>query len=563
MEGDKTNFKKNNWLLYLLILLVCSLGYYGSNRFIQRNEAEISAIELKDAHNRSKQIVYNSVNVFAAIASGLQAYTNSAETLPTARELQHFVNQQLTQVNYDAPIVVSFIDTSHTFIYSFTRDSINPYNIVGTSVASLRNTTQIKQLNELFKTEALKIFPPLNLLEGWVGIPINFRVRREGITLGYIAAIVQFKSLANSLYTSELSNTFIHKFSINDIPFDREQVYDGSTKYHTAIDPKSYKNFELDSSDFMYSKLALYGQELTIGTGRNTNNKNYTNKISQIILALFFLNLAIFSFILLRLFRRQKHLVNITKESNERLRVNQSVINQQNAQLVKLNATKDRFFSIIAHDLRGPLGSLSGLIELIQEDESLEPGLKGLMGQLQDATKSTTDLLDSLLKWSMSQTGDIPFTPEKLDLKNTLASTVGLVQSMATNKEIKIENLVDDNVVVYADKNMLSTVVRNLISNAIKFTHKKGKIKIYAKANEANTFIYIEDSGIGMSQTQVDALFAMENHKNSKGTSGEMGTGLGLIVSKEFIDKHNGKLTVESTVDVGTTFIISIPNTAT
>ena len=563
MEGDKTNFKKNNWLLYLLILLVCSLGYYGSNRFIQRNEAEISAIELKDAHNRSKQIVYNSVNVFAAIASGLQAYTNSAETLPTARELQHFVNQQLTQVNYDAPIVVSFIDTNHTFIYSFTRDSINPYNIVGTSVASLRNTTQIKQLNELFKTEALKIFPPLNLLEGWVGIPINFRVRREGITLGYIAAIVQFKSLANSLYTSELSNTFIHKFSINDIPFDREQVYDGSTKYHTANDPKSYKNFELDSSDFMYSKLALYGQELTIGTGRNTNNKNYTNKISQIILALFFLNLAIFSFILLRLFRRQKHLVNITKESNERLRVNQSVINQQNAQLVKLNATKDRFFSIIAHDLRGPLGSLSGLIELIQEDESLEPGLKGLMGQLQDATKSTTDLLDSLLKWSMSQTGDIPFTPEKLDLKNTLASTVGLVQSMATNKEIKIENLVDDNVVVYADKNMLSTVVRNLISNAIKFTHKKGKIKIYSKANEANTFIYIEDSGIGMSQTQVDALFAMENHKNSKGTSGEMGTGLGLIVSKEFIDKHNGKLTVESTVDVGTTFIISIPNTTT
>ncbi len=563
MEGDKTKFKKNNWLLYLLILLVCSLGYYGSNRFIQRNEAEISAIELKDAHNRSKQIVYNSVNVFAAIASGLQAYTNSAETLPTARELQHFVNQQLTQVNYDAPIVVSFIDTNHTFIYSFTRDSINPYNIVGTSVASLRNTTQIKQLNELFKTEALKIFPPLNLLEGWVGIPINFRVRREGITLGYIAAIVQFKSLANSLYTSELSNTFIHKFSINDIPFDREQVYDGSTKYHTAIDPKSYKNFELDSSDFMYSKLALYGQELTIGTGRNTNNKNYTNKISQIILALFFLNLAIFSFILLRLFRRQKHLVNITKESNERLRVNQSVINQQNAQLVKLNATKDRFFSIIAHDLRGPLGSLSGLIELIQEDESLEPGLKGLMGQLQDATKSTTDLLDSLLKWSMSQTGDIPFTPEKLDLKNTLASTVGLVQSMATNKEIKIENLVDDNVVVYADKNMLSTVVRNLISNAIKFTHKMGKIKIYSKANEANTFIYIEDSGIGMSQTQVDALFAMENHKNSKGTSGEMGTGLGLIVSKEFIDKHNGKLTVESTVDVGTTFIISIPNTTT
>ncbi|MBT8327222.1 MAG: HAMP domain-containing histidine kinase, partial [Bacteroidia bacterium] len=521
-----------------------------------------SNLELKDAHNQSKQILNTSINVFGAVASGIQGYVNTAETFPTDRELQKFVNSQLNNVSYTAPIVVSFIDTTQTFIYSFTRDSINPDDLVGTTVASLRTKKEIENLNQLLKTKQMRMFPPINLKEGWVGFPINFRIHRDGETLGYIAAIVQFKSIINTLYSAEQSNKYVYKFETNGVPFDREQVYDGSTKYHSTVDNRSFSNYDLDSSQMRHSNLSLFGLDLKISTWRNTSLSNYSQSIyrtSDILLAWFFLSIALLSIIITRLYHRKEQYNKRTRKINKRLKVNRAHIQQQNVQLVKLNATKDRFFSIIAHDLRGPLGSLTGLIELIHEDKSLEPEVKGLMAKLKSATGSTSELLDSLLKWSMSQTGDIPFNPENLDIHETIDSTLNLVSDSASKKNISIENNVHQGSRVHADKNMLSTVVRNIITNAIKFTPKNGSIAIFSEDNVNETLITIEDSGIGMNESQIDSLFELKKH-HSKGTEGESGTGLGLVVCKEFIAKHKGDINVRSEVGSGTTFIISLPN---
>ena len=559
-EKVLTEKYKVQYFLYLLILVLCFLSYTGINKILQRSELKSSNLELTDAHNRSTQIIHNSVNVFGAIASGLQGYVNSAETFPTALELQNFVNIQLTNVKYNAPIAVSFIDTSHNFVYSFTRDSIDPYNLVGTSVTALRNSEEIGELNQLFKTEELKMYPPINLLEGWVGIPVNFRVKRKGKVLGYIAAIVQFKSLAKSLYTSEVSDKFIYKFSINGVTFDREEVYDGSKKYNHLTDSKSYKNHAIDSSKYLYSTLPLFGQKLSIGTGLNSSKDKYSSKTSQLILALFFLSFALFSILLVRQFYKKKQLLNLTQGINDQIHISQSIIQEQNVELSSLNATKDRFFSIIAHDLRAPLGSLTGLVELIQEDTSLEDGLRDLMSKLKSATVSAADLLDSLLKWSMSQTGDIPYRPEQLAVQEILSSTLELVGPSAFNKKIEIKKDLDIKTTVFADKNMLSTVLRNLISNAIKFTNTNGVILISAQQTETKTQITIKDNGVGMTESQVSSIFSLENNSTKKGTAGELGTGLGLLVCKEFIAKHNGDLSVKSAIDRGTTFFITLPN---
>jgi len=232
-------------------------------------------------------------------------------------------------------------------------------------------------------------------------------------------------------------------------------------------------------------------------------------------------------------------------------------IKLKNEQLLKLNAEKDKFFSIISHDLKSPFNSFLGLTQIMAEEL---PSLT--MSQVQEIamsmSKSATNLyrlLENLLQWAKMQRGLIPFDPEVILLHPVVDECIATMLEPAKKKGIDLTSDIQENLKVFADNNMLQTVIRNLISNALKFTRKGGKISISAKATgDKSVEISVKDSGIGMKPEMIDNLFRLNVKTNREGTEGEPSSGLGLLLCKEFVEKHGGKIWVESEVGKGSTF---------
>jgi PAS domain S-box-containing protein len=225
-----------------------------------------------------------------------------------------------------------------------------------------------------------------------------------------------------------------------------------------------------------------------------------------------------------------------------------------NTELERLNKTKDKFFSIIAHDLRNPFNAIMGFSDLLCHDfsEMDDKQKLGLLELINLSSESAYNLLDNLLQWARTQTDKIKFSPEYFELSEVLKQVIDLQGILAEKKQVSIESLIPDSTRVYADKNMIHTVIRNLISNAIKFSNKGGRIFISAFDNGAMTEVVIRDEGIGMSRENLSMLFRIDTYYSTSGTSGESGTGLGLIICKEFVEKNNGRIRASSKEDEGT-----------
>ncbi len=235
----------------------------------------------------------------------------------------------------------------------------------------------------------------------------------------------------------------------------------------------------------------------------------------------------------------------------------------QNEELQRLNATKDKFFSIIAHDLRGPLGGFMSLAQIMAEElpNITLTEVQEIAMDLKNSSANLFRLLENLLSWARVQQGQIPFEPEFWELHPLVNESVEMIKETAKNKGIEIYNHIPAGLMVFADKNVLQTVVRNLVSNSIKFTNRGGKITLSAKAGEGqNIQIAIMDTGIGMDKELIDKLFLLDAKKGRKGTNGEPSTGLGLLLCKEFIEKHGGAIWVESEEGKGSRFSFTIPD---
>jgi PAS domain S-box-containing protein len=231
-------------------------------------------------------------------------------------------------------------------------------------------------------------------------------------------------------------------------------------------------------------------------------------------------------------------------------------------ELQKLNLDKDRFISILGHDLRGPVNSIVGLLDILNEnfsDMSTEE-IKEIIHLVSQSTMNTSRLLDDVLLWATAKSGKMEFNPRIRNFAKDCKSIIELLQFTATFKKIKIELLCEDSLTVFADKNMLDTVLRNLISNALKFTHEGGEIKVLAKKNTESTVISIVDNGVGIDAKDVGKIFNKLQLFTSIGTNEEKGSGFGLKLCQEFVEKHGGKIWVESEVGIGSTFYFSLPN---
>jgi PAS domain S-box-containing protein len=244
------------------------------------------------------------------------------------------------------------------------------------------------------------------------------------------------------------------------------------------------------------------------------------------------------------------------KEAEDRIRV-------KNQELINLNAEKDKFFSIIAHDLRSPFNSFLGLTQLMAEDlNSMEMAdIQSFAISLSKSATNLYGLLENLLEWSGLQRGITGFNPESFSLNPKVVEIMSSVLESANNKGIQVEMIVPHDLKIFADEKMLGSIIRNLASNAIKFTRKGGEIILRAKSVSADFVeISISDSGIGMQNDLLGNLFQLNPQSSRIGTEGEPSTGLGLIICKEFIEKHGGRIWAESEEGKGSIFYFTFPS---
>ena len=229
--------------------------------------------------------------------------------------------------------------------------------------------------------------------------------------------------------------------------------------------------------------------------------------------------------------------------------------------LQQLIATKNKFFSIISHDLRSPFNSILGFSSILEESIKNKDytGIEEYSNIINQASQKTIDLIDNLIEWSRSQSNRIEFKPQIVELNKVINDIIELINFAAQQKSITISLKSPEKTTAFCDKSMLRTIIRNLISNAIKFTNKGGEIVVSIENKQKEYHISITDNGVGMGKEVVDKLFKIEENITTIGTDKEPGTGLGLLLCKEFAEKHGGKIFVESKIGIGSTFTVILP----
>lgn len=301
----------------ILIFVFLSLGgavlYYIDGAFRQSvHEKRISRL-----HEEQNQVLYqfnSSVENFTTLVSGIKSFIELSPGMPNAIELQKFVNGQLKHSSYNKDLIISFIDTNHTFQFIFTKDSMDPGKLVGSSVMDLRDENVIQELDEMLKTDRIRTYKPLNIREGWLGIPLDFRVLKNGKTIGYIACILNLQIVLDEIYRNFDSKNFILRFSTGEgQDFDRSAIYDNSPIYNQNPDIESYKNFNIDLAAFEYKIIDVNGQKITIGIGFREFEDSF-NTQSMLLLG-WYLSLVILISISLRQSFNVKRLNKKLKES--------------------------------------------------------------------------------------------------------------------------------------------------------------------------------------------------------------------------------------------------------
>ncbi len=331
----------------------------------------------------------------------------------------------------------------------------------------------------------------------------------------------------------ELLNTdIIHQFYYN--PEDR-------TRFKEILERKGFvKNYEIRIKNMRGKELFLL--ETAFIEYDEKNDKKFYRGILRDITEEKFAE------------KRYNEYIRELADANKRLHESQE-------ELEKLNSSKDRLFSIIAHDLRSPFTSLMGLSQFLIEDieDLTRKEIKEFSAKINESSKNIFTLLENLLQWSRIQTGRIEFEPEEFSLSETINRTINLLKGNAHSKDIIIENKVDPSLLVLADVYMISSVLQNLLSNAIKFSNYAGKIELSAEEKENMIAVSVKDNGIGMSESECGKIFKHDVIHTTKGTNNEPGTGLGLILCKDLIEKNGGKIKVKSEKEAGTTFTFTLP----
>ncbi len=378
---------------------------------------------------------------------------------------------------------------------------------------------------------------------------IEYQLHQNEVALEHC---LEGRLLAKSINAKELQRGFLElQTSIYEAKKEFAEAYDYSRQLNTLKDSinneekiKQVANMEaLYENDKKEKELALVrAQKLAADAQLGQEETKATLLIVGLGLVTLVLVIGAFAFVALK--------------------KNRKMLEEKNEELRKLNQTKDRFFAIVGHDLRGPITSFSGINDLLNwhiSKNDMEK-VKAFGSKITQSARQLDTLLNNLLSWAMSQTHAVPYRPEPIQLRQLTQECYGFFQHSLELKQIQWSDLTTDDLFVFADKNALSTVLRNLISNAIKFTPLNGTITLEANLIGDLVWMNVKDTGVGMPAEKMATLFALSENKTTSGTSGEKGTGLGLMLCAEYVTLNKGSIKVSSEVGKGTVFSFSTPS---
>jgi len=313
------------------------------------------------------------------------------------------------------------------------------------------------------------------------------------------------------------------------------------------------KFYDIESKD---KELAILKSTQTMESLEIKQKKTFRNYMSAFIIILFLMTITGLYYLYLK--RKTNKILLVKNKQQEETNL---LLVESEKQLMYINDTKNKFMSIIAHDLISPFNALLGFTELMAEEAKSHhiDEIKKYSGIISQSLKNLHHLLENLLQWSKTQRGIIDFHPEFFDLGKTVSNLVTFFELSARKKKIEISEDLKGGNIVYADANLVSAILRNLISNAIKFSPIGGWVKITSKEENGFIEVSVSDNGTGMKKENIEKLFRIDTHFTQKGTSNEQGTGLGLIIVKEFVEKNGGKIWVESEEKKGSKFIFTLP----
>lgn len=292
---------------------------------------------------------------------------------------------------------------------------------------------------------------------------------------------------------------------------------------------------------------------------RNLQLKKQENRIIYLAISLLLISFLVF-LVLRNYFLRKKNL-QLIKKKNIELFYSSKKLKESEIRLKDTNESMDRFFSIIAHDLINPFHALFALTELLnsQNNDLTKEDVVKYSQLINTSARNLYNLLNNLLQWTKTQTGKLETRPEIIDANSAVDSVISLLNVTAKEKYVELFSVIDANQKIYCDKNLLLTILRNLINNAIKYSKKEGKIEVSTADEKGFIEFSVKDNGIGIPAENLEKLFDIKYSFSTKGTSNEEGTGLGLILCKEFVEIMGGKIWAEGTPDTGTTFKFTIP----
>lgn len=538
-------FPKKYYIVFTA-MAICSafLVYWATSRIVAE-EKEARTLRLENTNRKAASELQDALNNYVTLISGLRAETKYSDNFPTEEELFQFIKYQISDLSIDDSFVVSFVDTNHVFKYSFTKDEINPNGMVGKRMQDIVGDKGVRNLNSMMEKDAFYAFDPFNLVEGRVGLPLGFGViDSTGRSRGYFSIVTDFKPIIDRVYDNTDLNEYVFKFSTSSgLTFDRERVYDGNKINNPEIDPEFHANFDVENTAYRTTTIPFYNKSFNVGTAYK---EPYAYSVSLFITsAVWYLaSIGFMLFVISQLY--------VYKRKNK-------VIAAQKQQLSELVATKNKFFSIIAHDLRSPLSSVINFLDVLKGEEFQNKQTNQIFSQLEDSSKNSITLLDNLLKWSKIQTGQITFKPEELDVLSITKDQIKVQQHLLDEKSLKVRLESSYRGKVVGDRNMIATVIRNVLSNAIKFSHKQGIIVIELSSVGNDFSFSIEDSGIGIPKAYMEKLLDVTAITNQVGTNNEKGSGLGLILCDQFVRAHKGKLDIESQSEKGTIVSFVLP----
>ncbi|WP_298519813.1 sensor histidine kinase [uncultured Kordia sp.] len=503
------------YLGILVISTICGVLLHGFLLNYETFEQQQHHAKLDKAHTNAIISAKAGIEVYASLVSSLKSYTKNSKEFPTEVELQRYLNDFLKETKFNDSVLVNFIDTSHVFKYVVTPKKIDPNNLKGRSVKSIKSQERVDELNALMKSNTIHLFTPINLREGWAGFPFNFSARNhQDEVIGYITPILNVKYLLDYFYEGNDNDTYVHKFLVNDsLDLTREAFYNGSEIFNTNRDNEYYKKFNVKEEAFLYTTIQLFGLKLKVGSAYK--NPPIISKNIRYIAYACFAAMVFLIFIILNQFLKNKSLNNNLQDAN-------AIVVSKNQELENNLTNIQTLIKEIHHRVKNNMQMISGILTL-QEDEYEDENIINALRDSQNRINSMSLVHQKL--YGTHTLKDVSTKEYVTQLIDFIEDTVSH-QSFDLSKEIHIDNtlLFDGDTTAN-----LGLIINELTTNSFKYAFGKNKENSLSISitKEGNYYkLVYSDSGSGLSD---DFNF-------------EATTSLGMQLIQVLTDQLSGKL---------------------